>query len=73
MPALPIPATALPTMRVVLFLATAQIKEPISKMNIAPKKGLLRGKYLYSLPHVDWNEAKVRKKALACHPTYLNS
>jgi hypothetical protein len=73
MPAPPITATALPTMRVVLFLATAQIKEPISKTNIAPKKVLLRGKYLYSLPRVDWNEAKVRKKALAYHPTYLNS
>jgi hypothetical protein len=73
MPAPPIPATALPTMRVVLFLATAQIKELILKMNIAPKKVLLRGKYLYPLPHVDWNEVKVRKKALIYHPTYPNS
>lgn len=73
MPAAPIPATALPTMSVVLFWATAQINEPISKVEMAPKKVVLRGKYLYPLPHVDWNEAMVRKKALAYHPTCLDS
>lgn len=68
-PAPPMPATARPTMRVVLFLATAQIKEPTSKIKIETRKVLFRGKYLYPFPHVDWNEANVRKKALPYQPT----
>jgi len=37
MPPTPIPATALPMMRAVLLGARAQIKEPISKMQIAAR------------------------------------
>ena len=29
----------------------------------------LSGKYLYALPHVDWNDATVRKKAEPYQPT----
>lgn len=38
MPAPPAPAMALPTIRVVEFLATAQMRLPISKMPIAVRK-----------------------------------
>lgn len=37
-PATPIPATALPTIRTVLLGATAQMSDPISKMRTAIRK-----------------------------------
>jgi hypothetical protein len=40
-PATPIPATALPTIKTVLEGATAQMREPISKMKTAAKKAHL--------------------------------
>ena len=52
-PAPPAPAMARPTMRVVLLFATAQMREPTSKMKMAMRKLSFRGKYLYALPHVD--------------------
>jgi len=30
---------------------------------------IFKGKYLYALPHVDWKDAIVRKKADPYHPT----
>jgi hypothetical protein len=63
MPAPPAPATARPTMRVVLFLDTAQMRLPTSKMKIATMKLVFSGKYLYALPQVDWKDARVRKNA----------
>jgi hypothetical protein len=38
-------------------------------MAIDTRKAVFSGKYLYALPHVDWNEATVRKKAEPYHPT----
>jgi hypothetical protein len=60
-PEAPTPAIERPTITVVEFLATALIKLPISKMRIATRKLVLRGKYLYTLPHCDWNAPSVRK------------
>ena len=45
-PAPPMPAMARPMINVVLFLATAQIKLPISKTKIDIKNVDLSGKYL---------------------------
>jgi hypothetical protein len=50
-------------MRVVLFLDTAQMRLPTSKMKIATMKLVFSGKYLYALPQVDWKDARVRKNA----------
>jgi hypothetical protein len=41
MPATPIPATALPTIKTVLDGATAQIREPTSKIKTAARKAHL--------------------------------
>ena len=57
-------------MRVVLFCETAQMREPISNQNIATRKVVLRGKYLYAFPHVAWKEARVRKNAEPYQPTW---
>lgn len=46
-----------------------QMRLPTSKINMDIKKDIFRGKYLYTFPHVDWNEAKVRKKAEPYQPT----
>lgn len=46
-----------------------QMRLPTSKINMDIKKDVFRGKYLYTFPHVDWNEAKVRKKAEPYQPT----
>lgn len=45
-PAPPAPAMARPTIKVVLFLATPQMREPSSKMKMLIKKLSLSGKYL---------------------------
>lgn len=45
-PEAPTPAIARPTIRVVEFRATAQIKLPTSNMKIDTRKLVLRGKYL---------------------------
>ncbi len=71
MPAPPAPAIARPTIRAVLFGATPQMRLPSSKMKTANRKDHLRLKYLYALPHVDWNAAMVKKKAEPYHPTSL--
>jgi hypothetical protein len=68
-PAPPAPAMARPTIKVVLDLATAHIKLPISKIPTETRKAVFNGKYRYAFPHVDWNEATVRKKADPYHPT----
>jgi hypothetical protein len=39
------------------------IKLPSSKIPMPMRKTGLSEKYLYALPHVDWNDAMVRKKA----------
>lgn len=69
-PAPPAPAIARPTMRVVLLLATAQMRDPTSKMKMLIRKLNLRGKYLYALPHVDWKAPSVKKKAEPYQPTW---
>jgi hypothetical protein len=48
-PAPPIPAMARPTINVVELLATAQMREPISKMKMLVKNEIFSGKYLYLL------------------------
>jgi hypothetical protein len=63
-PAPPDPATARPTIRVVEFFDTPQIKLPTSNTNTLTRNPVFRGKYLYTLPQVDWKDATVRKKAL---------
>jgi len=68
-PAPPAPAIARPTIRAVLLGATAQMRLPSSKMAIERRKTVLRGKYLYALPQVDWKEATVRKNAEPYQPT----
>lgn len=50
MPAAPTPAMARPTMRATLVGATPQMREPTSKMKMATRKLIFRGKYLYALP-----------------------
>lgn len=70
MPAAPAPAIARPTINVVLSFATAQIKDPISKMKIDSRYVYFSEKNLYPLPHVDWNEANVRKNADPYQPTW---
>ena len=60
-PAAPTPATARPTMRAGEFGETAQIRLPSSKMKMATRKLVLRGKYLYTLPHIDWKPPSVMK------------
>lgn len=49
---------ARPTMRTLLLGATAQIKDPASKMNMAVRKPGLSEKYLYTLPHADLINAR---------------
>jgi len=66
-PAPPSPAIARPTIRAVEFGATPQSRLPTSNTKRDIKKVILSGKYLYALPHVDWNAAKVRKKAEPYH------
>lgn len=63
MPEPPRPETARPTISVVEFWATAAIRLPISKIKMATRKLVLRGKYLYTLPHVDWKAPIVMKYA----------
>jgi hypothetical protein len=60
-PAAPRPAMARPTIKAVEFGATPQIKLPISKMKMDIRKLILRGKYLYALPHIDWKPPSVMK------------
>lgn len=47
-PAPPAPATARPTIKVVEFCDTAQMRLPTSKTNMLAKKVILRSKYLYA-------------------------
>lgn len=61
---------ARPTMSVVEFLATAQIREPSSKMRIVTRKVVFRGKYLYAFPQVAWKAATVKKNAEPYQPTW---
>jgi hypothetical protein len=60
-PAPPSPAIARPTMSTVEVGATPQIKLPSSNKKSAKRKVILRGKYLYPFPHVDWDPPKVMK------------
>ena len=60
-PEAPRPEMARPTIKVVEFWATAAIKLPSSKMKIATRKLVLSGKYLYTLPQVDWKAPSVMK------------
>ena len=69
-PEAPDPAMARPTISAVLLGASAMIKLPSSKMKSERRKVALSGKYLNALPHVDWKEAKVRKKAEPYQPTW---
>jgi hypothetical protein len=66
-PDAPSPETARPTISVVEFWATPQIRLPISKMKIATRKLVLSGKYLNTLPHCDWNAPSVKKYAEPYH------
>jgi hypothetical protein len=70
-PAPPTPAMARPTMRAGEFGATPQIRLPSSKMKMAIRKLILRGKYLYTLPHIDWKPPSVMKKAEPYHEISL--
>ena len=75
-PAAPAPEIARPTIRVVLFFATAHINDPTSKTKIDSRNVPFNGKYLYPFPQVDWKEATVKKNAEPYHPTWsreLNS
>lgn len=67
-PAAPNPAIARPTIRAVLFGATAQIRLPSSKMNTESRYVHLRGKYLKALPQGEVKAATVRKKAEPYQP-----
>lgn len=57
------PAMARPTIKVVEFCATAQIRLPTSNMNTAPRKADLMSKRLYMLPNMGWSAVVVRKYA----------
>lgn len=62
-PAAPTPAIARPTMKTEEDGATAQMRLPSSKIPIASRKVVLREKYLYDFPHVDWKPPVVMKYA----------
>lgn len=51
-PAQPIPATALPTMNILLFRLAAQTREPIMKSSTTNKKTFLAPKIWYAFPHI---------------------
>lgn len=62
-----------PTIKVVEFLATAQMVLPTSNMRIPIKYHSLIGKYLKIFPQVDWKPANVMKYAAPYHETLLKS
>ena len=72
-PAAPKPAKARPTIKHVEFGATAHSKLPSSNMAMAIKNQILREKYRYSFPHIDWKPPKVMKYAEPYQATSLRS
>lgn len=63
MPAPPMPAMARPMMRMKDVGAAPHRRLPTSNTMMEDKKVVLRGKYLYALPQVDWKPAVVMKNA----------
>jgi hypothetical protein len=60
-PAAPIPATALPIIKVMEFWATPQIRLPSSKIPMALRKTHLMLRKVYSFPKRSWRQAVVRR------------
>lgn len=67
-PAVPIPATARPTISIVDETAVAQSTDPRKEKPLATKNTLLMEKSLYALPYRNWKEHWQSRKAIEYQP-----